>query len=106
VPLAHDCRLIASLLEQLRKERARRVNALAKLPLPVLVAVKASHEACARWRRKRVLNESLVETHAALGYTVYVGRWREFGYAMSIGTYALERVIITHYVYDVGALGF
>ena len=104
VPLADDGSLIACILQQFGEECARCVDALAQLALSILMTVKSGHQTCTRRCRERVLNECLVKTHSALGYTVDVGRRCELANGVSIGRDALEGMVVAHDVHNVGAL--
>ena len=104
VPLAHYGSLITSLLELFGEEGACGVDALTELALSVLIAVKTCHEACTRRCGERVLHESTVEAHATLCDAVDVGRGSKLRDGTSVCADALEGVVVTHYIYDIGAL--
>ena len=104
VPLADDGSLVASLLQQLGEEGARCVDALAELSLSVLVAVESCHKTCARRCGKRVLHESLVETHSALCDAVDVGCRCKLAYGVAVGRDALEGMVVAHDVNNVWTL--
>ena len=104
VPLTNDGCLIARILQQLGEECARCVDSFTKLALSILMTVKSGHQTCTRRCRERVLNECLVKTHTALGYTVDVGRGCELANGVSIGRDALEGMVVAHDVNNVWTL--
>ena len=84
VPFAYDGRLIPRLAKEFGEERLRGIDARTQLPLPVLVAVKSGHEACAAGRRERVLDKCLAEEHPFGRQPVEVRRRGELAQGMPV----------------------
>ena len=98
MPFAHNCSLVASILQHLWKEGLCGVDTFCQLALTILVAIQTCHQTSTTWSREWVFNESLVKLHTSFCKSVDIWCRSKFRYWTTICANGLHSMVVTHYI--------